>query len=562
MTTEIKNKCTEVELMIDEYLEGMISLKDKESMDEHISGCKDCSEYFSSTKDLIKNLNSLQGKNVNLSVEQKNDLWERVDSKIDIDKHKKEKAIRSDEKNVIKEESFFSKYKYYVSGAAAVLVISIIAFALKNINLNELQQQSTLGLPTYWKVARVSGTPSIGNVAIQGTDSIKEGQFISTNDSSRAELIVANLGKVMIEPNSKVLFIKGEDGNNRIMVEYGTIDASMSAQPKAFFVEMPSSVVSDQNGDYRLTIDSSGDGLVFVKSGKVEVKSDNKEVIIPAGNIVMTKKDAGVGTPFNENSSPQFKRALYNFDFGNCNETCVNTLLNTAKMSDAVSLVNLIPRVEGEYKDDVYTKLVNFVPPPRPMHRDSIPFMNEDEINEWVDKIQIEVQENIERSMEEVEKNLENIKQFEFINPDTLKALEDFAKNYKFKIKTSPDGNYQWSEDSSFFDKEQFKKDMEEMQKDINENNKVDKQQFKEDMEQLKDDLEEMKKDIKENLNFNNEELKKEMDKVKEEIQKSLKGIEIYQVDSIKNRVKVKVNVNDEVPEPPEPPEEIDTDDK
>lgn len=567
-----KNFCEQTELLIDDYLEGMISLKDKEIIDEHILNCENCSEYFSATKELIKNLNTLSDKNPNLSAQKKNDFWNNIEAEIDFDKHKIEKSESSVNISSSKNKTphFISKYKYIFSGIAAALVIAFIVFAVRNLDLKDIQisQQNTFGMPTYWKVANVQGTPLIGDVAMQGADSIKEGQFITTNDSSRAELIISNLGKVIIEPNSKVVFIKGDDGNNRILVEYGTIGADMKSKQKSFFVEMPSSVVSDMGGEYTLTIDSTGDGLVYVKSGKVEVQSgNNREAVIPAGNLVITRKDFGVGTPFSENSSPQFKSALFNLDFGKCSGTCVSTLLNSAKMSDAVTLVNLLSKVENEYKDEVYSKVAKFVAPPNPVPVDSIPFIDEEELNEWIDKIQVEVQQNVEKSMVEVGKSLENIKELENINPESMEQLQDFAKNWKFNIQTSPKGNYVWEEDTAYFDKEQFKKDMEEMQQDIKENATFNKEQFKEDMDELKEDLKDMKNDLNKDLNLNNEELKKEMEKVKEEIKKSVNELKKYNDvkvynfnDSTKKTEKIKVNNKEdsedpEVLETPEVPE-------
>ncbi|MDQ3019684.1 MAG: FecR domain-containing protein [Bacteroidota bacterium] len=554
-----KNICGESEKLIDDYLDGMISLKDKVLIDKHISNCPNCTSYISENTELIKNLNRLTDKGVNLSFQKKNDFWNKIDSGINFEKHQNEMPVNTvDNKN----SGFISKYKYFISGIAAIFLITLIIFAVKNLSLKDIQlsQQSTFGLPTYWKVANVQGSPLIGDVSMQGVDSIKEGQSITTNDSSRAELIIADLGKVLIEPNSKVIFLKSSEGNNRIMVEYGTIDADMNSKQKTFFVEMPSAVASDLNGEYTLTIDSTGDGVVYVKSGKVQIQSgNNREAIVPAGNLVITRKDLGVGTPFNENSSAKFKNALFNLDFGKCGGACVSTLLNSAKMSDAVTLVNLIDKVDNEYKDEVYTRVAKFVAPPRHVETDSIPFLDEEELNEWIDKIQVEIEENVERSIKEVEKNLEQIKQFENFNPDTLEALQDFAKNWKFKIENTPDGNYEWSEDSAYFDKEQFKKDMEEMHKDIKENIHFDKEEFKDAMEELKKELKEMKEDLNNDLNLNSEELKKEMEKVKEEIKKSVKEIEKIEIqglpDSIKKIYKVKEKKAPEDPEEMQVPE-------
>ncbi len=566
------NACEQTELLIDDYLEGMISLKDKEIMDAHIAKCGSCSKYISETSALIKDLNTIPGKDLNLSVSRKNNLWNKVEGGIDVDKYKKEKedmtrkANESAKENK-KENSFFEKYKYILSGVAAVLVITLIIYGVKNLDYKDarLVQQNTFGLQTYWKVSNLQGTPLIGDVSMSSVDSIKEGQIIKTNDSSRAELVVANMGKVIIEPNSKIIFVKGADGNNRILIEYGTINANMNSQPETFFVEMPSAVASDMGGAYSLTIDSTGDGLLFVKSGKVEIQSPNTGAIIPAGNLVMTKKDVGVGTPFNENSSAKFKNALFNLDFGNCGGSCVTTLLNSARMSDAISLVNLIPKVENQYKDDFYTKLANFVPPPKEIKSDSLPFLDREKLQDWIDKIQIEVQANVERSLKEVEKNLEEMKHVESMGPDSLKALEDFARNWKYEIHSNPKGDYEWKSDSTFFDKEQFKKDMKNLQKELKENALENKEQLKENMDQLKENLQDMKENLKENLNLDNEELKREMQKAKEEIKKSMEEIKKNKIEIENNkdyvpRYKVKVKTKDdfepnETPESPKEPE-------
>lgn len=560
--------CTEIELLIDERLDGMIALSDKEVMEEHLVKCENCRNYLRETESIIKKTASLPQDAVTLSVQKKNELWKSVESKIDKNKfvNKKSDTPSYSQADNSSNNSFFYKYRYIFSGLAAALVIGFIVFGVKNLKLDNdrLAQQNTFGLENYWKVSNIQGNSLIGNSSMSSTDSIKEGQWIQTNGDSRAELIVADIGKVIIEPNSKIVFVKGADGNNRIMVEYGTINTVMNPNMRSFFVEMPSAVATDNGGSYTMTVDSTGDGLVYVRSGKVEIASPNRDAILPAGSIVLTKRNVGVGTPFNENSSAKFKSALFNYDFGNCNDACVKTLLNTAKMSDAVTLVNLIPNVNKEYSDQVYTKLAAFVPPPTPVRPDSIPFMNDEEINKWVDKIQIEVQENVERSMKNVEKSLEQLKKFEAMDPETLNGFEDFAKNWKFQIKTSPDGNYEWENDSAEFDKEQFKKDMEEMKEDIKNNSKFNKEQLKADMEDLKNDLEEMKTELRDNLNMNNDELKKELQKANEEMRKAMKDMEKIKIsDSTNHKVRVYPKdgfENPEVPEAPEAPAEKDSD--
>ncbi|HMS65043.1 MAG TPA: zf-HC2 domain-containing protein [Ignavibacteria bacterium] len=566
--------CEEIESLIDESIDGMISLSEKEKMDSHIAGCVDCAEYLKKTEALVKKINSIPGEAVYLPYQKKLELWEKTGEKIDINKFKNDLSKSSvnaddsadDESN---SESFISKFKYILSGIAAVIIIGFIVFGVKNMNISNSRftQQNPLGIDNYWKVSNLKGDPKIGNIAMSGNDSIKEGQYILTDYNSSAELIIANLGKVIIEPNSKVLFVKGSDGNNRIQVEYGTINTDMISKDKSFFVEMPSAVANDNGGSYTITIDSTGDGIIYVKSGKVDVDSPNRDAIIPAGNVVFTKRDIGVGTPFNENASPKFRNALFNYDFGKCNDMCVTTLINNAKMSDAVTLVNLIPNVQKEYSDQVYNKLAAFVSPPSRVRGDSIPLMDEKELNEWIDKIQTEVQISVEKSMKDVEKSLENLKDIENIHPETITGLENFAKNWKFQIRTSPDGSYEWNEDSLNFDKEEFEKDMEEMKQDLKEEHKLNKIELQQEMDELKSDLQELHKDLQENMQynyeFNGEELKKELKKANEEMRKAMKEAQKnYQQNSNSNKTKVNVYDNEEDTEIPETPEDPENDNK
>ena len=43
---ELRNFCNETELFIDDYLDGMITVKDQEKMDDHIATCAFCKKYL------------------------------------------------------------------------------------------------------------------------------------------------------------------------------------------------------------------------------------------------------------------------------------------------------------------------------------------------------------------------------------------------------------------------------------------------------------------------------------------------------------------------------------
>ncbi|MBK9332533.1 MAG: FecR domain-containing protein [Ignavibacteria bacterium] len=568
-----ENICGEIELLIDEQIEGMISLSDKQKMEIHIADCPGCKEYLKKTLETLYNLDKLNSKYGSLQKSDQENIWENVSDKINFSEHS-DKIISQNE-NTANTYTIFRKKYVWISGIAAVIAILFIFYAVKNWDFRQGNDslQYSFGLPTYWKVVSVKGSPKINDMNMVSSDSIKEGQWITTDSVSIAELIIADIGKVTIEPDSKVILVKGADSTRQIFVEYGMVNTeTQNGDNRAFKVGIPSAVAENKGGSYSLKIDKNGDGMIVVKSGKVDVLSTNKNAIVPAGNIVMTKNGLGVGTPFNEQSSPGFKNALFNYDFGNCNDACMNIIIDNAKMTDAVSLINILngSKAVNETKEEIYNKVANLIPPRAPVHKDSLEFFDEKELEIWIDDIQKKIETDLKGSLERLEENLSKYKDdmekfyfdsakfyflpenFDFTEiPEVPEVPEDY-ENYKFK----------YSSDSAYFNSEEMKKEMEKMKKEIDESNKFNKEELDREMEQMDKELKELNKKLKENIYFNNEEFKKEMERVKEEMKRSVKEYkfnEKYKFNEDDNKDNTDYNSKDtensDIPEAPKEPD-------
>jgi F0F1-type ATP synthase membrane subunit b/b' len=226
----------------------------------------------------------------------------------------------------------------------------------------------------------------------------------------------------------------------------------------------------------------------------------------------------------------------------------------------------MIPQVEEQYKDRVYAKVASFVPPPHTVHRDSIPYIDEKEIEEWVNKIEADVQANLEKNMKHLEENLENLKQLEFMTFDTLKWADDLNKKYNVKVKVF-DNDFEFVEmpDSImvYFDKEEFKQDMQELQKELNKDMKDLQNELKEMNKDLNEELKQLQEEIKDSEVQRNAELKQELEKAQREVERSLNdansNFKIEMNTDEDGKVEVKVNTNDpgktEAPEPPDTPD-------
>ncbi len=514
------NNCEKVQLLIEDHLDGMIRAEDKRLMEEHISSCNECKSYLEYTVMLIDNA-SLISRGDKLPGVKKSELWANIEAKINARSVQESSQIYNmsgleDEYIPVqkKEESYpgsrWSSLRYYVSGLAAVFALAFIIYMVSQFRqgseINIVSDGSIFETATKWRITTIKGTPMIDNVLMKNVDSIAVGQYIITDDSSRAELTAANLGTVIIEPNSRVKFTKSAGGEHRIELVYGSIDADIIAKPRSFFVDAGKVSAVDLGCSYKISMDRSGDGLLYVKSGRVSLETaGGRESIVPEGKFCVLKKDVGPGTPFRGDTSPKLKQALMDFDFGECGSQCVNVILKNSKKTDAVTLINIIPRVDKEYKTLVYNKVSDYCTPPKNLPKDSIPRCDKiEKLNEWVDKVMEEVHKNIEENMKAIEK----MKHFDH---------EKWSKSWDFRY-TPLDTNVNFKFDfeaPSPEEMEELKKELNEMQLEL----RFDNEEFKKEMEELKREMERVGEDIKKE----NIERKKEQEEMLKEMQEKHK---------------------------------------
>jgi hypothetical protein len=329
---------------------------------------------------------------------------------------------------------------------------------------------------------------------------------------------VAGIGSIVIEPNSKIRISRSDTGEHRIALEYGTIDANIAAAPKTFFVDTKSAVAVDLGCSYTLSVDSNGDGLLYVKDGLVSLQSGKRESLVPAGKFCITREGIGPGTPYSKNTSAELKKALIEFDFKNGGEKSVNVILKSAKKEDAVTLVSIIPRVEKEIQVKVYDRACSLSPPPRKIPEDSLRYFEFKHLNEWIEKVQKEVHESIEKSMESLDKEIqENI---ERSLKETFKN-EEFSKELHERINESLQKAHEQMEKFRFMDTMKIDmsiigREMEKAQKELEKANwelERNHERIQREMERVQEELERANEKRERELERMNERLQREEEK-------------------------------------------------
>ena len=215
-----------------------------------------------------------------------------------------------------------------------------------------------------WEVMRVAGLPLVGSSPLEATGVIRVGEWLETDDSSRAVILVGDIGHVEVKPDTRIRLVRALRSDHRLALERGEIYAKVDAPPRLFFVDTPAGTAVDLGCAYTLAVDSSGNGTIHVTGGYVEFAWGGRRSIVPLGFRADTRRAFGPGTPYAEDAPQALRQALAALDFSSGGPAAVRGALAAARSEDAVSLWHLLARVDPPLRRAVYDRLASLVPPP------------------------------------------------------------------------------------------------------------------------------------------------------------------------------------------------------
>jgi hypothetical protein len=215
-----------------------------------------------------------------------------------------------------------------------------------------------------WDVTALAGRPLIGQTRLAASGHLRVGDWVQTDDSSRALIAVGKIGQVEVRPDTRLQLVVATASEHRLALARGTIDATVSAVPRLFFVETPAGTAIDLGCAYTLETDSLGKGLLHVTAGEVEFQTGSQGSRVPLGALVQTRPGIGPGTPYVEDAPAPLVRALNAVDFERGKARAVRNVLALARPQDALSLWHLLQRVDPALRGAVYDRLAALVPPP------------------------------------------------------------------------------------------------------------------------------------------------------------------------------------------------------
>jgi len=241
-----------------------------------------------------------------------------------------------------------------------------------------------------WVVASVQGSPRIGSMYLQQKGSLRPGETLQTDGSSQAEVQIANIGRLFVEPDTKLRLLVTKSDEHRIALDRGKVQAMTWSPPRLFVIDTPSGSAVDLGCRYLLEVQKDGSALLHVTLGMVALNHDGREAFVPRDFLARTRNGFGPGTPFREDSSAELQAALDTLDFhrdkrGTRDQVAV--VLAETNARDAVTLWHLLPRIDSQDRPAVYDRLAAFVPPPSDVTRTGIAALDPTMLRAWGEAI-------------------------------------------------------------------------------------------------------------------------------------------------------------------------------
>jgi hypothetical protein len=216
---------------------------------------------------------------------------------------------------------------------------------------------------------------------------LEVGEALETDAVSKASIAVAEIGRLEVEPMTRLRLLQSSTGRQRIALDRGTIHATIWAPPGQFVVDTPSAVAVDLGCMYTLHIDDTGSGILRTTLGWVGFHRNGHESFIPAGAACATHVQSGPGTPYFEDASDALRSALARLESSDPNpasrKSALDIVLHEARPRDALTLWHLLSRVSSVERSAVYDRLATLVPPPRGVTREGILRLDLTMLDSW-----------------------------------------------------------------------------------------------------------------------------------------------------------------------------------
>jgi hypothetical protein len=245
-----------------------------------------------------------------------------------------------------------------------------------------------------WSVQSTAGMPTLDGASLEGSGLLRRGGRLVTDGASRARISVGQIGRVDVDPDTRLRLVNEGGNDHRLSLERGTIHAEISAPPRFFFVDTPSAVAIDLGCAYTLQVDDSGAGLIRVTHGWVQFDFNGRTAFIPQGAVGATRPGVGPGTPRYEDAAGGFAEALNVLDFRPADDpehpAALDLVLTNSRPRDSLTLWHLLSRGTEQERRRVYERLAALAPPPPGVTSETVVAGDQRALSAWWNSLRLD----------------------------------------------------------------------------------------------------------------------------------------------------------------------------
>jgi FecR protein/Putative zinc-finger len=355
------------------YCNGELSTEESRDVGEHLLACERCRHEHDEVKLGVQLAQQLP------LAQAPADMWSEIEELLDAQAHKPVSQP-------IAPKLAWGFGWYRIAALSAVVVVAVA------IGLMWSSYKPRLIAPppepgASMEVANVVGNVRIGGDRINKQGSLKVGQTLQTGESSLAKIRISTIGEVDLDPRSSVRLVQTNESEHRLALDHGRLSAKIKAPPRLFFVNTPSAEAIDLGCAYTLEVDDSGRSFLHVTSGWVELVGNGHDSYVPVGAMCEARREIGPGTPYFDDASEAFVRALTSFDFDGGEEQTFNTVLAECRQRDTFTLWQMLSRVEGNRRVQVLNRMIELVGLPESVTREGTLNLDEKTLEAWKDEM-------------------------------------------------------------------------------------------------------------------------------------------------------------------------------
>lgn len=366
--------CEKIESRLHDYCDGLLSPAERRDIEQHLITCANCRGEVAFLNFLREQVAALP-----LDIAPPRDFWPAIANRLTPQPSARMPVVQW-LKNIFSNDNseIGGGWVWGLRGALAVAVFMLVLgggwFFLQ------------MRLST-WLVTPLAGTPQIGSQRLMVNGQLKVGEWLETDDSSRARINIGMIGQVELAPKSRLRLLNTRLTDHRLALARGKIHAEIWAPPRLFFVETSSALATDLGCEYTLEMNDEGFGLLHVSRGYVALENRaGPESVVPAGAFCEIQPQRGPGTPYSENASDTLRAALTRFDFADGGSQAIQQVLAAAQEADSFTLFHLLFRVLPVERSRVYDRMVEFVSPPPGVTRAGVLQGDQQMLKLWADK--------------------------------------------------------------------------------------------------------------------------------------------------------------------------------